>query len=69
MKMGIIDMDNEIEILDMDEDGERLWSSCRMDDEVPNVGYIDDLIVVIGSDEATVRKIAKNVIIAELELQ
>jgi hypothetical protein len=40
-----------------------------MDDEVPNVGYIDDLIMVIGSDEATVRKIAKNAIIAELELQ
>jgi hypothetical protein len=69
MKMGIINIDNEIEILDMDEDGERLWSSCSKDDEVPNVGYIDDLIVVIGSDEATVRKIAKNAIIAELELR
>jgi len=69
MKMGFIDMDNNVEILDMDEDGERLWSSCSKDDEVPNVGYIDDLIVVIGSDEDEVRKLAKSAIIAELELR
>lgn len=67
--MGFIDMDYDVEILDMDEDGERLWQSCHKDDKNPNVGYIDDLIVVIGSDEDTVREIAKNAMIAELELR
>jgi len=67
MKMGIVDMDNDVEILDMDEDGEQLWDSCFKDEELENVGYVDDLIVVLGHDEAEVRKIAKKAIVAEIE--
>jgi hypothetical protein len=51
MKIAIIETNNKVNIYDLTDFTKPIWDKCIKDEAIDNVGYIADLIVVIGETD------------------